>query len=188
MRTTPGFTVTEMLVTLAIAGLLTGLAVPAMQGFVERNRSSVALNQLLGGLQSARYAAVSLRTTVTVCPSADATRCGARDTWHTGTLIFADRNRDGARDPSEGVVRWLPGFDDRARIYWRSFRNRSYLQFTPSGMTDWQNGHLLYCPPNRDPHYAREVILNAQARPRQAPDVDRDGIVEDANGDPVRCP
>jgi len=188
MRKPLGFTVTEMLVTLAIAGILTGLAVPELQGFIERNRSSAALNQLLGALQSARYAAVSLHTAVTVCPSADASACGVRDSWHTGTLIFADRNRNGARDPNEAVVRWLPGFDDRARIYWRSFRNRSYLQFTASGMTDWQNGNFLYCPPGRDPHYAREVILNAQARPRKAPDADRDGIVEDANGDPVRCP
>jgi type IV fimbrial biogenesis protein FimT len=188
MRKPLGFTVTEMLVTLAVAGVLTGLAIPAFQGYVERNRSAAALNQLLGALQGARYSALSLHTTVTVCPSADANACGARDTWHAGTLIFVDRNRNGARDANETVLRWLPGFDDRARIYWRSFRNRSYLQFTATGMTDWQNGNFLYCPPNRDPHFAREVILNAQARPRKAPDTDHDGIVEDANGNPVRCP
>jgi type IV fimbrial biogenesis protein FimT len=131
---------------------------------------------------------LSLRTAVTVCPSSDAMSCGARDTWHAGTLIFADPNRNGAREPNESVLRWLPGLDHRGRIYWRSFRNRSYLQFTATGMTDWQNGNFLYCPANRDPHFAREVILNAQARPRKAPDANRDGIVEDANGDSVRCP
>ena len=183
-----GFTVTEMLVALAVTAVLTGLAIPAFQGYAERNRSVSALNQMVVTLQSARHAAISLRTAVTICPSATGTDCGVRDSWHLGTLVFADRNRNGRRDSNEDVLHWLPGFGDGARLYWRSFRNRSYLQFTASGLTDWQNGNLLYCPPNGDPHFAREVIINAQARPRKAPDTDRDGIVEDANGDPVRCP
>ena len=105
-----------------------------------------------------------------------------------GTLIFIDRNRDGRRDPDEPVLRWLPGLDSGGRIYWRSFRNRSYLQFNPSGLTNWQNGNLLYCPRNGDAHFAREVIINAAARPRKAPDLNHDDIPEDANGQPVRCP
>ncbi len=188
MRKSLAFTVPELLVALAVVGVMTGFAIPAFQGFVERNRSAVAMNQLLGALQSARYAAVSLRTPVTLCPSATATTCGMRDTWHQGALIFADGNADGHRDANEQVLRWLPGFDSGARIYWRSFRNRSYLLMRPSGLTDWQNGHLLYCPPDRDPRFAREVIINAQARPRAAPDTNHDGIPEDASGQPVSCP
>ncbi len=188
MENSPGFTVTELLVSLAVAAVLTSLAVPAFRDHVERNRSAAALNQMLAAVQSARHAAISLRTAVTVCPSASDADCGVRDSWHLGTLIFADRNRNGRRDAGEAVLRWLPGFDDDARLYWRSFRNRSYLQFTAAGMTDWQNGNFLYCPSDRDPHFAREVILNAQARPRKAPDADLDGIVEDASGNPVRCP
>jgi len=183
-----GFTLPEVPVTLAVVGVLTGFALPAFQGFVERNQSAVALNQLLAALQSARYAAVTLRSAVTLCPSASGAACGARDSWHEGTLIFADYNANGLRDSKEPVVRWLPGFETGARIYWRSFRNRSYLQIAPTGMTDWQNGNLLYCPANGDPRFAREVIINAQARPRVAPDTNHDGIAEDASGQPLRCP
>lgn len=188
MRRSLGITITEMLVALAIAAVMTGLALPAFQGLVQQNRAAAALNQLLGALQSARHAAITLRTAVTLCPSAVPSECGARDTWHQGTLMFADDDADGRRDANEQILRWLPGFSDRSRIYWRSFRNRSYLQIKPSGMTDWQNGHLLYCPPDGNPRYAREVIINAQARPRNAPDADHDGIAEDADGRPLRCP
>lgn len=183
-----GFTLSEALVALAVVGILTGFALPAFRGFVEHNRSTVALNQLVGSIQSARHAAVTLRTPVTLCPSDSQVDCGARDDWHRGTLIFADRNANGRRDPTEPVLRWLPGFDGGARIYWRSFRNRSYLQLSPTGLTDWQNGNLLYCPPDGDPHFAREVIINAQARARVAPDTNHDGIAEDANGQPLGCP
>jgi type IV fimbrial biogenesis protein FimT len=188
MQKSSGFTLPEILVALAVVGVMTGFALPAFQGVVERNRATAALNQLLGALQSARHAAVSLRTAVTVCPARDTVACGARDTWHDGTLIFADHNADGRRDSNEPVVRWLRGFDTGARIYWRSFRNRSYLQIRPTGLTDWQNGNLLYCPANGDVRYAREVILNAQARARVAADRDLDGVAEDANGQPLRCP
>ncbi len=177
-----------MLIALALVGVMSGLALPAFQGLVQQNRAAAALNQLLGALQSARHAAITLRTAVTLCPSAVETECGARDTWHQGTLMFADRNANGRRDASEQVLRWLPGFSDRSRIYWRSFRNRSYLQIKPNGMTDWQNGNLLYCPRDGDPRYAREVIINAQGRPRNAPDTDHDGIAEGADGLPLRCP
>jgi len=77
---------------------------------------------------------------------------------------------------------------DGARVYWRSFRNRSYLQINATGLTNWQNGHLLYCPANGDVHFARAVIINAQGRVRNAADSNGDGIVEDANGDPLVCP
>lgn len=183
-----GITLFEMLVALAVVGVMTGMALPAFQGFVQQNRAAAALNQLLGALQSARHAAITLRTAVTLCPSAVETECGARDTWHQGTLIFADRNGNGRREANEPVLRLLPGFSNGARIYWRSFRNRSYLQIKSSGLTDWQNGNLLYCPADRNPQYAREVILNAQARPRNAPDTDHDGVAEDADGQPLRCP
>jgi type IV fimbrial biogenesis protein FimT len=188
MYRSSGVTIPEMLIALTIAAAMTSLALPAFQGFAQQNRAAAALNQLLGALQSARHAAITLRTAVTLCPSAVDTECGARDTWHRGTLMFADRNGNGRRDANEQVLRWLPGFDDRSRIYWRSFRNRSYLHIKPSGMTDWQNGNLLYCPPDGNPRYAREVIINAQARPRTAPDTDHDGIAEDADGLPLRCP
>jgi len=188
MRNPLGFTLPELLITLALVGVLTGLALPAFQGFVERNRSSAALNQLLGALQSARHAAVTLRTTVSICPSASDVACGVRDSWHLGTLIFTDHNANGQRDPDDSVLRWLPGITNGARIYWRSFRNRSYLQMNATGLTNWQNGNLLYCPPDRDARFAREVIINTAARPRTAPDTNHDGIPEDANGQPVRCP
>ena len=189
MRQSLGITILEMLIALAIVGVMTGFALPAFR-ILQQNRSAAALNQLLGALQSARHSAITLRYRGDAVPERPSIRaCGARDSWHDGMLMFADRNGErNRRDANEQVLRWLPGFEGGGRIYWRSFRNRSYLQIRPSGMTDWQNGNLLYCPADRDPHHAREVILNAQARPRTAPDTNRDGIAEDADGQPLRCP
>jgi type IV fimbrial biogenesis protein FimT len=61
MQKSLGLTLFELRVALAIVGVMTGLALPAFQGFVERSRATAALNSMLGAIQSARYAAVMLR-------------------------------------------------------------------------------------------------------------------------------
>jgi type IV fimbrial biogenesis protein FimT len=183
-----GVTIIELLLAMAIAGILLGLAIPNFRDFVERNRSAAILNQLIGALQTTRHAAITLHTQVTLCPGTPSTGCGARDSWQDGALVFADHNANGRVDAGEEILRSLPALPEGTRVYWRSFRNRSYLQINATGLTNWQNGHLLYCPANGDVHFARAVIINAQGRVRNATDSNRDGIVEDANGDPVVCP
>ena len=177
-----------MLVALAIVGVMTGFALPAFQGFVEQNRAAAALNQLLGAVQFARTAAITMRRTVSLCPTDDALTCGPRDTWHNGAIIFVDSNRNGRRENGEIVLRALPALPLGSRVYWRSFRNRSYLSFTSTGLTAWQNGSFRYCPASNDPTLAREVILNPAGRLRRATDQDGDGVVEAATGEPVSCP
>ena len=171
--------------TLTISAMLISFAFPSMQGLVAQSRASLAINQMLGAVQLTRNAAVTYRTRATLCPGAGPD-CGSRDTWHAGAMIFLDRNGDAARQDSELVVRQLPPLP-QGMVTWRSFRNRSTLTVLPSGYTDWQNGSFRYCPADGDLRYARQVIINAQGRPRRAHDNDGDGIVEGADGSPIEC-
>ena len=182
-----GTTLIELLVSLAVAGILLSWAGAEATHLVTEHRATAAVNQILGAVRFARHAAVTYRSPVTVCP-AGREGCGRRDHWHDGILVFLDRNADGRLDEGEGILRRLPRLDARERIYWRSFRNRSYLSLRPSGLTDWQNGSFLLCPGGGDPRQARQLIVNAQARVRHARDADGDGIREDASGRPLACP
>jgi type IV fimbrial biogenesis protein FimT len=182
-----GFTVVEMLITLAVAAVVVSLALPEFNRMVGQHVSAAAANQLAGAVALARSEAILRRTTVTMCPGARG-RCLDRDQWHLGTLVFLDGNGNGQIDGDDRVVRALPALRRGARVYWRSFRNRSYLQFQPRGYTQWQNGTLLYCPPEGRLDLARLVILNAGGRTRPGVDSDGDGIVNRPGGDNVRCP
>lgn len=182
-----GLTLIELLVALLIAALLLRLALPAFHDLTAASSSAAALNQLIGSVNLARSSAVTHHAAVTLCPGAERS-CFGRDQWHRGALLFLDRDRDGRVDAGEPVLRRLPPIDGGGRIYWRSFRNRTYLRFVPRGYTQWQNGSFLYCPPDGAARGARMIILNAQGRVRAARDSNGDGVVEDASGRAVSCP
>lgn len=182
-----GFTLIELLAALAVAALLLAFAVPSFRNLVARERGAAAMNQMLGAVAAARAEAITARRVVTLCPGRSG-RCLGRNQWHAGALIFHDADADGRIDAADRVTRALPALAEGDRVYWRSFRNRSYLQFHPRGFTRWQNGNFLYCPADADPARARMAIINAQGRIRRARDSDGDGVVEDASGRAVSCP
>jgi len=187
MPRTGGLSLVELLVAVAVAATLTGLAVPPFRDFVERHRSVAAINTLVGAVQLARQSAVMLRTQVIVCPRRPEGGCGSHDDWPNGALVFADRDRNAGFGSADDLLRASPPWPEGSHVRWRSFRNRPYLTFTPTGLTAWQNGHFLYCPPDGDARFARLIVLNPQGRLRQAADRDGDGVVEDAQGRPVTC-
>lgn len=180
-----GVSLTELMVVVAIAAVIGAFGLPSFLGLYESMRTRSAVNQLIAAVYFARHAAVSYRQPVTLCPSTDRVRCGG--SFEFGAIAFVDDDRDGRRDPEDTLLAAFDPLPAGSRASWRAFGNRRYLRFLPTGMTHWQNGHFLYCPPGGDPHLAREVIINVQGRARLAPDRDGDGIVEDARGRPVRC-
>jgi type IV fimbrial biogenesis protein FimT len=62
----------ELMITLALVGVLVGLAVPSMREFMRNGRLTTAANDLLHSLSLARTEAIKRQTgRVTVCASAD---------------------------------------------------------------------------------------------------------------------
>lgn len=179
-------TLAELTTTLAIAAVLVTAAAPGMSSLVAHNRSDDAVRQLHDAVQFARHLAVARRTRATLCPGGGA-RCGKRNTWHDGAIVFLDANDNGRLEASEEVALRLPPLATGYRVYWRSFRNRKSLSMLPTGLTDWQNGNMLVCPPDGNPRQARLLVVNAHGRTRLATDNDGDGVVEGANGRPVSC-
>ena len=181
-----GLTLIELLLTLGIASIVTTLALPSMINLVRDNRSTAAINSMIGQVQYLRSTAITARRTVTLCPGRPP-HCGKRDSWHTGSFVFIDYNKNGQRDSADQILR---AFGPAARLgefTWRSFRNRKSLSINGTGLTNWQNGSFRYCPSNGDERFAHQAILNAQARVRYARDRDGDGIREDAQGRPISC-
>jgi len=94
-----GLTLIEAMITLAIAGILLGLATPSMRTFLVQNRLAAGTSQLVAALTLARSEAIQRGRAVQVCRSIDAgsaaATCGAAatdkraaDDWGAGWLVL----------------------------------------------------------------------------------------------------
>jgi len=89
-----GFTLMEMLVVVAIGGILAAVAAPSLVSVIESNRRTIISNQLMEDLAFARRQAVALSTSVALCGS-DATnqnacikKVGSAADWSNGWYTY----------------------------------------------------------------------------------------------------
>jgi prepilin-type N-terminal cleavage/methylation domain-containing protein len=86
-RTQSGFTLLELMMTMAILVLIISMAMPSMTGFVQRNRLSAEVRGIVGAVALARSEAISRRTLVAVMPRILSTPAVATD-WNTGWQVI----------------------------------------------------------------------------------------------------
>jgi type IV fimbrial biogenesis protein FimT len=66
-----GFTLLELLIGISIAGVIVAFALPSLRDFTASNSVSAGTNQMVSALNFARTQAITLRTPVTLCASAN---------------------------------------------------------------------------------------------------------------------
>lgn len=102
-----GFTLVELMVTLAVLAILAAVAVPSFQDTIRSNRVTTENNELLAALNLTRTEAIKSRAIAELCATPDGTACGAD--WNQGWMVWSDLDRDGAFDAATEVVRYERG-------------------------------------------------------------------------------
>jgi type IV fimbrial biogenesis protein FimT len=106
-RATKGFTLLELMVVLAIAGVLAAIAIPTMSDFMRNSRITAAANDVMAALHFTRSESIKRRQPVTLCTSANAqaaTPACANSPLLTGWVSFVDLNQDGVINVGEDVL------------------------------------------------------------------------------------
>jgi len=170
---------------MAIVAIMIRIALPGLDDLLARQRSDTAARQLHRVLVMARSAAITHGEMVTLCPSTDARQCGG--TWSQGMILFLDGDADRQANEPGQILSYVDMGGSEARISWRAFPNRQYLQFLPVGSTNNQNGNFTLCPRSGDPTNVRQLIVSRTGRVRHARDTDGDGFVENSRGKPASC-
>ncbi|MBB3062419.1 GspH/FimT family pseudopilin [Microbulbifer rhizosphaerae] len=83
-----GFTLVELMVTIAVLAIVVGIAVPSFYTQIQNNRSLALAEDFAGALNYARSEAVKRGTRVSLCASADGKKCGGD--WKQSWIAFVD--------------------------------------------------------------------------------------------------
>lgn len=144
-----GFTLVELMITVAVMAILAAIATPAMQGLINANRLAGAASELESTLQIARSEAVRRNARVTVCASTDGTTCAATTAW-TRWIVHGMDNT--ASPPVDDVIR-----DSAPAASVQISGPAAGILFRPSGLID-AAAAVTACMPTTEPAQNRRVV------------------------------
>ncbi|MEP5766306.1 MAG: GspH/FimT family pseudopilin [Halieaceae bacterium] len=188
-----GYTLLELLVTMAIIAIIASLSGPSFMDMISRNRQSSALGSMFTMLSTARSEAVNLQTTVSACSSSDQTTCNT-DNWESGWLVFVDDGtgtggvaNDGNVNGTEQMIRVGQAAGGSLTIRSRNFTDAGAVSFDDDGMSS-DRGTLVLCS-DGDASRSSAVILNFSGQARLAGDDDANGTLDEDDGTEISaCP
>jgi Tfp pilus assembly protein FimT len=141
-----GFTVLDLLVTMAALAIVILIAVPSSTAAIHKHQINEAAGNLLSGLAEARTESIARSSIVTVCPSSNGFTCRHDTNWNLGWLVYTDGNADGQVQEFEKLLAFeAPA--NRIRIRARG-AVASRASFTAAGLTpndEAASGIFLVC-------------------------------------------
>ena len=180
-----GFSVIELMITIAIAALLVTVAIPGFTRLIEGTKVRSALFSLQNQIQTARESAVFDNHTVTMCPLFNGS---CTDLWNKGYAIFFDLNANRKFDPEDTMISQYAPLPN-VTLLWNPVKNSNALQYSATGATykTTQNGTFSLCSDNAFvPAYG--IIINRQGRMWVGIDRDRDKKLDGQSGSrKIRC-
>jgi type IV fimbrial biogenesis protein FimT len=103
----------ELMITIAVAAILLGIALPSFRSTIDGNRITGKANELVGALNLARSEALSRGRAVSACASSDGASCSGSTAWSAGWIVFVDGGTAGVVDGGDLVLRMWPAIDAR---------------------------------------------------------------------------
>lgn len=104
-RRSKGFTLVELMITVAVVAILAAIAFPSFQQVLRSNRVASANNEVMGLVALARSEAIRNKRGGGVCGSSNGTSCDGD--WGKGMLAWSDTDPDGALGTGETVLRFV---------------------------------------------------------------------------------
>ena len=100
-----GMTLLELVVVMAVTGILLAIAVPSFVAMTQTNRVASEVNALSGDFQFARAEAIKEGLPVTICTSSNGSSCSTSVSWNGGWIVFSDVNGTQTVDAGDTVLR-----------------------------------------------------------------------------------
>ncbi|VAW76324.1 hypothetical protein MNBD_GAMMA14-840 [hydrothermal vent metagenome] len=162
MKSENGFTLIELMVTLAIAATLVTIGVPNLQNFVMNNRLITHANDFIGAIQLARSEAIKRQRNTELCisttfASSPPTCTGGQD-WTAGWIVWADNDRD-TNISADEIIQVHEAFAGNASL---TSAVKSQFRYNSIGLVD-AAGTLTLCD-SRTGEQGRQITISNAGR------------------------
>ena len=137
-----GFTLSELMIGLAVTGITLGVGVPSFSGFVASQTQTRVANELVVAMTLARSEAIKQNRFVTVCKSDNGLQCNTAARWEDGWIVFSNGNQTNAAtvDANETVIKYFEAAGSDRTIE-PGDAGLAFIAFRPSGTatvpSDW---------------------------------------------------
>ena len=122
-----GFTLIELMVTVALAAILAYVAIPNISAFVRNAELTSATNALVTAMGTARSEALKLNYNALVVPAS-----GNR--WENGWIVFVDKNFNNTFDPAtESIISRQAALPAYFTVTLAPASSASFVLFNASG-------------------------------------------------------
>lgn len=169
-RLARGFTLVELAIGLATAGILAGVAVPAFLSARYAGDSAAVQASLLSSLMQSSHEAALHGLRTTLCPSRDGIRCNTGFDWSKGWIAFLDTNANREREPDEHLFLRQEELDNTRLI---SSSGRTRIVFQGNGGNAGSNVTFTLCDRRGADKALALVVSNTGNLRRGVPDEER---------------
>ena len=157
-----GFTLIELIICIAIMGIILGVGIPSFKNTLETHHTRTSLLTLKRALERGRLIALSNTQETIVCPLKNNECVGD---WSQPLAVFQDNNKDYKFDTTD--ILHLKYSNEIRQGYWQKKRvNANYIKFTPEGFAFGSATTFLYCLNSGNNTKAKQLIINFQGRVR----------------------
>lgn len=166
MKKNSGFTLIELVITLAVVALLVALTLPNFRSLIQNNRATAQANQLVTALNLARGESIKRGTAVSVCASTNtasaAPTCSGVNDWATGWLVFTDNSAAGSPSVNT-VLRVWESLEGSPTLTSGGGSATSFVRFAASGLVNPTTTFTLTLP-DCTGEQKREIDVAAMGR------------------------
>ena len=146
-----GFTLLELMVTVAIVGIIATIALWNSSDMLEENRGENFLLELKRNISFARSQAASTDEIVIICPvpyadvksSADNFKCTTEWASDNVVVTFVDGNNNGQYDSGDSLIRVMEKTNPNDKV---TFSGGSQIRFNTSGRITTSPGNFVFSP------------------------------------------
>ena len=162
-----GFTLIELIVTIAIAAILIGVAVPSFMELIRDNQTATQSTRFIADLNLARSEAVKRGINVFVCKSSDQATCTNGSNWESGWLVIADADRDAGFDAGP-ILHVNQGLDTNFTLRPAVGNFSNWIRYDSNGAASGDGAGndetFRLCRPDSDAAQSRRIDIVATGR------------------------